>query len=77
MAYMLPKVFYHINTSCFIAEKNEEIVGFLIWIMSQTKLDQAYIHFRGVHPGYRKNDIGKQLHEKYCDSAWKEDPLFY
>ncbi|WP_239534226.1 GNAT family N-acetyltransferase [Thalassobacillus pellis] len=36
-------------------------------------MDQAYIHFAGVHPDYRKNNIGKQLYEEFNSAAVKED----
>ncbi|MCP3032336.1 GNAT family N-acetyltransferase [Halobacillus sp. A1] len=74
MSAMLPKLFFdHFNNSSFIAEDNGEIVGFLIGFMSQSKVDQAYIHFVGVHPDYREKHIGKHLYEEFYNAAQKED----
>lgn len=42
-----------------------EIVGFLIVFLSQTHSNEAYIHFVGVHPEYRKHNIGKKLYNKF------------
>lgn len=62
MSDMLPKLFFvHFNETSYLAEINGEIVGFLIGFLSQSYSDEAYIHFVGVHPDYRKNNIGKKL----------------
>lgn len=66
MSDMLPKLFFiHFNNTSFIVEKNGEIVGFLIGFLSQSHCDEAYIHFVGVHPDYRKAGIGKQLYHEF------------
>ncbi len=55
MANMLPKLFFvHFRNTSFIAEIDGKIVGFLIGFVSQTVRDEAYIHFVGVHPDFRK-----------------------
>lgn len=66
MAGMLPKLFFnHFKNTSFIAEEDGEIIGFIIGFLSQDHLNEAYIHFVGVHPDYRKRDIGKILYEKF------------
>jgi hypothetical protein len=46
MADMLPKLFFqHFQTSSFIAEQDNEMIGFLVGFLSQTYPDEAYIHF--------------------------------
>ncbi|MDM5312377.1 GNAT family N-acetyltransferase [Peribacillus frigoritolerans] len=68
MSDMLPKLFFdHFTNTSFIAEKEGNIVGFLIGILSQSQPGEAYIHFIGVHPEYRKNDIGRQLYNQFFD----------
>ncbi|MDP4087034.1 MAG: GNAT family N-acetyltransferase [Bacillota bacterium] len=63
---MLPKMFFdHFNDTSFIADKDGQIIGFLIGFLSQNKPDEAYIHFVGVHPEYRKNNIAKQLYYEF------------
>lgn len=66
MADMLPKLFFdHFTNTSFIAEKNGEIVGFLIGFLSQSQLNESYIHFVGVHPEFRKHNIGKELYSQF------------
>jgi ribosomal protein S18 acetylase RimI-like enzyme len=66
MSEMLPKLFFdHFTNTSFIAEKEGEIVGFLIGFLSQTHSNEAYIHFVGVHPEYRKHNIGKHLYNEF------------
>jgi ribosomal protein S18 acetylase RimI-like enzyme len=66
MSDMLPKLFFdHFTNTSLIAEKEGKIVGFLIGILSQSQSDEAYIHFVGVHPEYRKNDIGRHLYNQF------------
>ncbi|GGP09012.1 GNAT family N-acetyltransferase [Oceanobacillus neutriphilus] len=66
MAGMLPKLFFnHFKNTSFIAEEDEKIIGFIIGFLSQDHLDEAYIHFVGVHPDYRKKDIGKILYKNF------------
>ncbi|MGG3572594.1 GNAT family N-acetyltransferase [Bacillus gobiensis] len=66
MSDMLPKLFFdHFQNTSFIAEKEGEIIGFLIGFLSQSSPADAYIHFVGVHPDYRKQQIGKQLYVEF------------
>ena len=63
MADLLPKLFFvHFNNTSFVAEEDGKIVGFLIGFLSQTFPEEAYIHFVGVDPDYRKQKIGRQLY---------------
>ncbi|WP_152657975.1 GNAT family N-acetyltransferase [Oceanobacillus sp. CFH 90083] len=74
MAGMLPKLFFnHFKNTGFIAEEEGEIVGFLIGFLSQDQLDEAYIHFVGVHPDYRKKSIGQILYENFFNKVKKVD----
>ncbi|MEH7403217.1 GNAT family N-acetyltransferase [Gottfriedia acidiceleris] len=66
MSDMLPKLFFdHFTKTSFIAEKDGKLVGFLIGFLSQTHSNEAYIHFVGVHPEYRKHNIGKHLYNTF------------
>ena len=70
MADMLPKLFFvHFRETSFVAESSDEIVGFLIGFLSQTFRDEAYIHFAGVHPDYRKMGLGGALYERFFEVA--------
>jgi ribosomal protein S18 acetylase RimI-like enzyme len=70
MSAMLPRLFFdHFQDTSFIAESDGQIVGFLIGFLSQTHPEQAYIHFVGVHPDYRKQGLGRQLYERFFEVA--------
>ncbi|UOQ87172.1 GNAT family N-acetyltransferase [Gracilibacillus salinarum] len=77
MAHLLPKVFFvHFNNTSFIIEQKGEIIGFLIGFFSQSDQDVAYIHFVGVHPDFRQQQIGKQLYHAFFNEAEKNGKRF-
>lgn len=70
MAPMLPQLFFlHFEGTSFVAEDGEDLVGFLIGFLSQTKDDEAYIHFVGVSPEHRGEGLGRELYERFFDEA--------
>lgn len=71
---MLPKLFFvHFHDTSFIAESAGERIGFLIGFRSQTFPNEAYIHFVGVHPDFRKDGVGRQLYEQFFSAARSQD----
>jgi ribosomal protein S18 acetylase RimI-like enzyme len=69
---MLPKLFFvHFRNTSFVAEHEGKIVGFLIGFLSQTFPDQAYIHFAGVHPDYRRKGLARKFYRHFFESAQK------
>jgi GNAT superfamily N-acetyltransferase len=74
MATMLPKLFFkHFQETSFVAEIDGEPVGFLIGFLSATYPDEAYIHFAGVHPDYRKVGIGRLLYTRFFEVVYKKE----
>lgn len=72
MVDMLPKLFFiHFSSTSFVAIQGEKIVGFLIGFVSQTHLNEAYIHFAGVHPETRKNGLGQALYSRFFEEVKK------
>jgi ribosomal protein S18 acetylase RimI-like enzyme len=70
MADMLPKLFFvHFRQTSFVSEKNSDIIGFVIGFVSQTFPQEAYIHFMGVHPEYRRNGLGSALYERFFQAV--------
>lgn len=70
MADMLPKLFFvHFRQTSFVVEKDGGIIGFLIGFVSQTFPYEAYIHFIGVHPHYRKKGLGRALYEHFFQAV--------
>lgn len=63
---MLPRLFFtHFTGTSLVAENGGNVIGFLIGFLSQTYPDQAYIHFIGIHPDYRKHGLARDLHERF------------
>jgi len=73
MADMLPKLFFrHFKDTSFVAEEDGELIGFLIGFISQSYVDEAYIHFVGIHPDYRKKGIGRKLYSAFFEKVEKK-----
>lgn len=70
MAAMLPRLFFiHFQPTSFVAEHKGRIVAFVTGFVSQTVPDEAYIHFVGVHPAFRKEGIARALYERFSDTV--------
>lgn len=71
MAPMLPKLFFlHFEGTSFVAEDEDgDLVGFVCGFLSQTKDDEAYIHFVGVTPDKRGEGVGRRLYERFLTEA--------
>ena len=64
----VPKVFFiHFCNTVFVAEKGNELAGFLVGFLSQTDPGEGYIHFVGVHPEMRKTGLGRDLYQRFFD----------
>lgn len=64
----LPKVFlYHFWNTSFIMENDHEMTGFLVGFLSPANEQEAYIHFVGVHPRYRKQGLGETLYHHFFE----------
>jgi|SRR5687767_11196509 len=61
--------FVHFRDTCFLAEREGELVGFLIGFLSQSQPEAAYIHFVGVKPGLERQGLGRQFYERFFDIA--------
>jgi GNAT superfamily N-acetyltransferase len=72
MSDMLPKLFFvHFRQTSFVAEIEGRIVGFIIGFLSQTFPTEAYIHFAGIHPDFRKCGLGRTLYERFFETMKK------
>jgi GNAT superfamily N-acetyltransferase len=66
MADKLPRLFFeHFTDTCFAAERDGELAGFLVGFTSQSRPGEAYIHFVGVHPGERGRGLGRRPYEHF------------
>ena len=63
---MLPKLFLeHFCNTSFIIEKSEDLMAFLVGFLSQSKVNEGYIHLVGVHPDYRGMGLGEFLYHRF------------
>ncbi|WP_242143222.1 MULTISPECIES: GNAT family N-acetyltransferase [unclassified Bacillus cereus group] len=70
MTDMLPKLFFtHFQETSFVIEEDGEIVGFLCGFLSQTYKNEAYVHFIGVNPKYRRKGIASTLYSYFFDAV--------
>lgn len=70
MAHNLPRLFFrYFEDTSFVVEEDGEISAFLIGFVSQSRRDEAYIHFVGASPGHRGRGAAKSLYEKFFDEA--------
>ncbi len=61
----------HFSDTCFMAEKNGRLAGFLIGFLSQAQPDEAYIHFVGVDPDSRMKGTARMLYRDFYNVCRK------
>jgi ribosomal protein S18 acetylase RimI-like enzyme len=59
----------HFNDTSFIVHESATLVAFLIGFLSQSKTNEAYIHFAGVAPQFRRRGLARHLYELFYDIA--------
>jgi GNAT superfamily N-acetyltransferase len=70
MSARLSHVFFsHFAPTSFVLETETELVGFLLGFLSQTHPEEAYAHFIGIHPDYRRLGLGRRLYERFFVAA--------
>jgi len=66
LTWMLPKLFLvHFCNTSFIIEKGDNLTAFLIGFLSQSNVNEGYIHLVGVHPDYRGIGLGEFLYHRF------------
>jgi ribosomal protein S18 acetylase RimI-like enzyme len=62
----LPRLFLdHFHATSTVAEAGGDLAVFLIGFLSPSLPDAAYIHFVGVHPGFRGDGLARRLYERF------------
>ncbi|MBN1828833.1 MAG: GNAT family N-acetyltransferase [Deltaproteobacteria bacterium] len=70
----LPRLFLvHFTETSFIAERQGELIAFLVGFLSPARPNEGYIHFAGVHPAYRGQGVMRRLYEKFFASCLERD----
>jgi ribosomal protein S18 acetylase RimI-like enzyme len=67
----------HFHGTSFVADAGDEhaarpaagaapeLAGFLVGFLSQSRPDEAYIHYMGVAPGFRRAGLARTLYEEF------------
>ena len=67
---LVPRPFFsHFRDTSVAADRNGELIAFLVGFLSQTRTDEAYVHAVGVAPGERRNGIGGLLYRRFFKVA--------
>jgi ribosomal protein S18 acetylase RimI-like enzyme len=65
-AALVPRLFFeHFSTTSMLLERDGELVGFLVGFLSQSRPDEAYIHFVGVAPELRGVGVGAAIYRRF------------
>jgi ribosomal protein S18 acetylase RimI-like enzyme len=57
------------NNTCFVCERDGEIVGFVLGFISQVNPSQAYIHLVAVDPSAQRLGLAERLYQKFFNAA--------
>ena len=68
MVDMLPKLFSSTSETSFVAERDGGLAAFCRFL-SQTRPEEAYVHFVGVNPAERGGGLGRELYERLFEVA--------
>jgi GNAT superfamily N-acetyltransferase len=61
-----PQLFQHFGDTCVLVEDGDQLIGFLVGLMSQRMPQSGYIHYAGVHRDRRGAGLGRQLYERFA-----------
>ena len=70
---MLPKIFFeHFRHTALIAEHEDRLLGFLVGFFCPDHAGEAYIHFVGVEPAWRRAGLSGDLYRRFIAMARAE-----
>jgi ribosomal protein S18 acetylase RimI-like enzyme len=70
VAHALPRLFLdHFWPTSLVAERDGELAGFLVGLLSPGEPECAYAHFVGVAPTERGTGVGRELYQRFADLA--------
>jgi ribosomal protein S18 acetylase RimI-like enzyme len=64
--FVHPLFLEHFGDTCLVVEDRGKLVAFLVGVLSQRHLGEAYVHFLGVHPDYRHLGLARELYERFA-----------
>jgi GNAT superfamily N-acetyltransferase len=63
---LLPRVFFeHFGNTSLVAEHEDELIAFLVGFACPAHVGEAYVHFIGVHPAWRRTGMGRDLYARF------------
>ncbi len=69
-AAVVPPVFFeHFRTTSLLVEHEERLVAFLVGFFCHDHAGEAYVHFAGVAPEWRRVGLGRDLYRRFCTLA--------
>ncbi|MEV0710065.1 GNAT family N-acetyltransferase [Nocardia aurea] len=69
-AGLLPRLFFqHFTDTSVVVERDGHLVAFLIGFLSQSRPEEAYIHFVGVDPALHGHGLGGELYRRFFDTV--------
>ncbi len=67
---MLPQIFFeHVRSTSLLVEHEDDLIGFLVGFLCQDHDDEAYVHFAGVHPAWRRVGLAGDLYRRFFTIA--------
>src|SRR4051812_41303984 len=71
MTDMLPRLFLtHFADTSFVAhDRDGSIAGFVCGFLSAARPEEAYVHFIGVDPRYRRRGVARLLYDRFATTA--------
>jgi ribosomal protein S18 acetylase RimI-like enzyme len=69
-AALLPRLFFqHFANTSLVVHDGARLVAFIVGFLSQSRPDEAYIHFVGVAPDCQGQGLGTHLYEWFFSTA--------
>ena len=63
---MLPQIFFqHFRSSSLLVEHDDELIAFLVGFVCPDHDEEAYIHFAGVHPAWRRAGLARDMYRRF------------
>ena len=67
---LLPRIFFeHFRSSSLLVEHEDALVGFLVGFFCPDHADEAYVHFVGVAPAWRRAGLARDLYRRFFGLA--------
>lgn len=60
-----PMFFYEFGEHALVAEREGQVIGFLLGVMVAAPAATGYVHLVGIHPDHRRRGVGKRLYEQF------------